>query len=70
MEKLVRVGVMPGKISEYAVSASTTFKELLEIADLDPTGYEVKSDGYKVENLDEQIGDTALVLLAKQVKGN
>lgn len=70
MEKLIRVGVMPGKISEYVVEKTATFEEVIEMAELDTEGYEVKADGEKVENLQEEIGDTTLLLLAKQVKGN
>ena len=66
----VRIGVMPGRINEFAVEGSTTFRQALEIAELDASGYEVKADGVKVENLDAEIGSTSLILLAKQVKGN
>lgn len=66
----VRVGVMPGKIEEYAVHVSSTITEVLATAQLDASGYDVKVDGTKVTNLDQQIGSASLVLLVKQVKGN
>ena len=68
--RTVRIGVMPGRINEYALESQTTFAEALQIAELDATGYEVKADGNKVTDLNQPIGSTNLILLAKQVKGN
>ena len=71
MEKTIRVGVRPGRISEYVVGEGTTISELLALADLNPTGFDVKVDGAKVTNFDNALPSTAsLVLLAKRVKGN
>ena len=70
MEKVIRVGVMPGKIEEYVVKNTATFEDVIEMAELDTEGYEIKADGQKVEDLKDEIGDTTLLLLAKQVKGN
>lgn len=66
----VRIGVMPGRIQEYALTPETTVAEALQIAELDHTGYDVKADGEKVTDLNQPIGTTSLILLAKQVKGN
>ena len=68
--RTVRIGVMPGRINEYALESQTTFAEALQIAELDAAGYEVKADGNKVTDLNQPIGSTNLILLAKQVKGN
>lgn len=70
MEKVIRVGVMPGKIEEYVVQDTATFEDVIEMAELETEGYEVKADGLKVEDLNEEVGSTTLLLLAKQVKGN
>lgn len=72
MSKTVRVGVMPGRINEFAVEVGTSIASLLQIAELDATGYDVKVDGNKVTDLDNTLvtENTNLVLLAKQVKGN
>jgi sulfur carrier protein ThiS len=67
---LVRIGVMPGRINEYALEESTTFRQALETAELDASGYEVKADGAKVTDLDNTIGSTSLILLTKMIKGN
>lgn len=71
MEKVIRVGMMPGRIEEYAVEVGTPISEVLAMAGLDPAGYDVKIDGVKVDNLSSPITEsTNLILLAKQVKGN
>ena len=66
----VRIGMMPGRINEFALEDGTTFAQALEVAGLDASGYEVKADGNKVTDLNQSIGSTSLILLAKQVKGN
>lgn len=68
--RTVRIGVMPGRINEYALDSKTTFAEALQIAELDANGYEVKADGNKITDLNQPISSTNLILLAKQVKGN
>lgn len=70
--KTVRVGVMPGRINEYAVELGQSIKSVLELAQLDATGYDVKVDGEKVTDLENTVvtESTNLILLAKQVKGN
>lgn len=72
MEKTVRVGVMPGRISEYAVEVGMSIQDLLNLAELDTTGFEVKVDGAKVTDLEgtKITESTNLVLLCKLVKGN
>lgn len=67
---VVKIGVMPGRINEYALDGSTTIAQALEQAGLDPKGFEVKVDSVTATNFDAQIGDANLILLAKQVKGN
>lgn len=67
---VTRIGMMPGRINEFALEPSTTFKEALEMAGLSAEGYDVKADGTKVTDLSQEIGETSLILLAKQVKGN
>lgn len=70
-EKTVRVGMMPGRISEFAVSTDNTIADVLALADLNSSGYDVKVDGVKVDNLSTKItSSTNLILLVKQIKGN
>lgn len=71
MEKIIRVGMMPGRIEEYAVEVGTSIEDVLAIANLSADGYDVKVDNVKVDNLSSPITEsTNLILLAKQVKGN
>lgn len=70
MSKVVKVGVMPGRIQEYAVDEQSTIASVLETAGLDATGYEVKADGTKITDLNSPVNGYNLVLLTKQVKGN
>ena len=69
MEKLVKVGKMPGRISEVVVDESATVSTVLEVAGLDPTGYEIKVDG-EVATLNQPINGAGIVILAQKVKGN
>lgn len=66
----IKVGQMPGRISEYVVAPTATFAEVIALAELSSEGFEVKADGNKVTDLNQQVGSTNLVLLAKTVKGN
>lgn len=71
MTKTVRVGMMPGRINEFAVEEGATVASVLELAELNPAGYDVKVDGTKVDPTSAPItSGTNLILLAKQVKGN
>jgi len=70
MEKTVRVGMMPGRINEYAVEIGTPVKDVLELADMNATGYDVKVDGSPVDPNQAIVEeDTSLILLTQQVKG-
>ena len=70
MEKMLKVGVMPGRIQEVAVNTGMTLKEVIELAGLDANGYEVKVDG-TVKSLESAVTESDnLVLLVRQIKGN
>lgn len=70
MTKLVKVGVMPGRVSEVAVEEGMKVSDVLALAELSPAGYQVKMDG-EVVNGDAVItSTTSLILLSKQIKGN
>lgn len=70
MTKTIKVGMMPGTINEYAVEAGTTVREVLELAGLSASGYDVKIDGTKITDFEQTVDNANLVLLVKQVKGN
>lgn len=71
MEKTIRVGMMPGRINEFAVEVGASVAEVLRMAELDASGYDVKVDSEKVDPNTAVVTErTSLILLAKQVKGN
>lgn len=71
MEKLIKIGVMPGRIFELAVAVGTPIADVITMAKLDPRGYDVKVDGTVVTDLATPVtNSTNLILLVVQVKGN
>lgn len=71
MSKLVKVGIMPGRITEVAVELGQSIASVIELAGLDSEGYEVKVDGETVNAEETTIQpETNLILLVRQVKGN
>ena len=71
MEKIIKIGVMPGRISELVVAVGTPIADVIAMAELDPNGYDVKVDGAVVTNLSTPVtNSTNLILLVVQVKGN
>lgn len=68
--KTVRVGQMPGVIKEVAVEVGATIKSVVELAGLNPKGFEIQVNGGSV-SLDAKVTtSTDLVLLVKKIKGN
>ena len=69
MEKILRVGKMPGRITEVVVNTGATIADVLEVAGLDAQGYSIKVDGQE-SSLDAKVTEsTNLVILAMEVKG-
>lgn len=70
MEKIIRVGKMPGKITEVVVQVGTKVSEVLELAELNSNGFDIKVNG-QLSDLNATItDDTELIILSQQVKGN
>ena len=65
----VRVGSLPGRITEIALNGDRAVATALEAAGLDPEGYEIRVDGYNA-SLDQELRNGQTVLLVKKVKGN
>lgn len=70
MNTSIKIGMMPGKLHEFALEGHTTVAEALALAELNPTGYTVKLDGEVVTDHSTPIGDADIILLVKQIKGN
>lgn len=65
--KTIKVGKFPGRIEELVVEDGATVAQVLDIAGLEPQGYEIQLDG-NVVGVDTVV-DGNLLVLAKQVKG-
>ena len=72
MERLVKVGVMPGRLTEVAVNVGSTVGQAIELAQLgvSTSGYEIKMDGITVNTSTPITAATNLILLTQMVKGN
>lgn len=69
-DKMVKVGIMPGRLVEIAIDSEETIKRAFEIAEITiPNGYELKANGQTVQETDK-IGDNALIVASKMIKGN
>jgi len=68
---VIKVGYMPGVLTEYQFETPVTVKEILEFAGLTTEGYTAKLDGRDVE-MDKVLsaGGGRVLALAKKVKGN
>ena len=65
----VRVGRLPGRITEFVLEDGVTVAQALEIAELDPTGYEIRVNGATTAEV-ATLEDEDIVLLVKKIKGN
>lgn len=65
----VKVGIMPGKINEFAVNDGTTIGELLGLAELNASGHTIRYNGVDA-TVDTPVTQDGTVLLVKQIKGN
>lgn len=66
----IKVGKVPGTITEVAVNKGTTVEEVLGLAGItDVAGYEVRANGNNA-NLETVLNADSSVLLMKQIKGN
>ena len=65
----LKVGVMPGKLTEIAIQPETTAFEAFDIAEIDVTGYELRLDGEKIDG-DCEVNDGSLLVAMRKIKGN
>jgi sulfur carrier protein ThiS len=67
--KTVTVGMVPGPLSQVAVEDDATVAAVLEAADLDAAGLEIKLNG-SAATLESRVSDGSRIFLVKKVKGN
>ena len=65
----VKVGKLPGAVTEIALNGSRTVADALTAAALDPKGFQVKVDGSDAE-MDTELSQGSTVFLVKKIKGN
>ena len=65
----LKVGIMPGKLTEITLLPNTTAFEAFDIAELDVTGYELRLDGEKIDG-DCTVNNGKLLVAMKKIKGN
>ena len=65
----LKVGVMPGKLTEIVLLPNTTAFEAFDIAEIDVTGYELRLDGEKIDG-DCTVNGGNLLVAMKKIKGN
>ncbi len=66
----IKVGTIPGVLNDIALNAGATVKDALAAAGLNALGYDVRVNGTTITDLNTTLSNGALVLLAKQIKGN
>lgn len=65
----IKVGVMPGKLTEVVAEEGTKVRDIFTLAEIDIEGYELRLDGEKVKEYDE-VKSGNLLLAMKRIKGN
>lgn len=65
----VRVGKIPGHVSEYELPDGATVADALKKADLDPTGYEIRLNTEQQSDTTATMSDGDILLIAKRIKG-
>lgn len=65
----IRIGQLPGRITELALENGSRVTTALEIADLNPEGFEIRVNGVPVE-LNSSLSDGDTVLLVRKIRGN
>lgn len=66
---IVRVARMPGSFQEIELDDGATVGEAISAANLDPAGYEIRSNNQNAE-LGDLVEDGQSIMLVKKVKGN
>ena len=65
----LKVGVMPGKLTEITLLPNTTAFEAFDIAEIDVTGYEIRLDGEKIDG-ETIVNEGSLLIAMRKIKGN
>lgn len=69
-QTMVKVGKLPGKLTEVRLTGQPTVRAALAAAGLNPQGYEIMVNGSPVQDLDTVVTDGAGIALVTPVEGN
>lgn len=69
MNKTIKIGVMPGRLTEISYEGNETARELFELANVEISNHDIRLDGNKI-NIDDVISNGALLVATKMIKGN
>ncbi len=64
-ELIVKVGKFPGRISEVVLREGASVTDVLTVAELDSSGYEIRMNGSSVD-LTAKVEDGDAILLVKK----
>lgn len=65
----IKVGALPGKLTELIVVKGTSAREIFKLADIEVSNHEIRLDGEKID-VDSTINDGKLLVSMRQIKGN
>lgn len=65
----IKVGVMPGRLTEIALAGELTARELFAMAEVEVSNHEIRLDGVKID-LDQTVETGNLLVAMKMIKGN
>jgi len=65
----VKAGKLPGRLHEYAVDHGSTVRDVLNMAELDADGYEIRI-GDSLAEMGTVVTDGDTILLSRKIKGN
>ena len=65
----IKVGVMPGKLTEVVAEEGTKVRDIFALAEIDIEGYELRLDGEKIDG-DCTVNGGNLLVAMKKIKGN
>ena len=66
--KTIKVGIMPGKLTEIVLQGEMTAREIFNLAEIEISNHEIRLDGEKI-SLDDTVKEGNLLVALKMIKG-
>ena len=67
--KTIKVGIMPGKLTEIVLQGEMTAREIFNLAEIEISNHEIRLDGEQI-SLDDTVREGNLLVAMKMIKGN